>query len=150
MSDTWIPDEEWRTIVENVPLVSVDLVVRVGDGVLLGKRENDPARGEWFVPGGTVKKNERLVDAVHRIAREELGVDVDVERRLGAYEHLYDTSDVDGVDSKHYLANGFVVRPQSEAFTPDDQHADLRVFSPPFADLHPYVEAYLADAGLTE
>ncbi|MFC6988448.1 hypothetical protein ACFQJD_06505 [Haloplanus sp. GCM10025708] len=96
------------------------------------------------------QENERLDEAVHRVARAELGVDVAVERRLGAYEHLYDTSELDGVDSKHYLANGFVVRPESESFAPDDQHAEFRRFSPPFPDLHPYVEAYLADAGLAE
>jgi hypothetical protein len=49
-----IPPSEWRVIVENVPLVSVDLVVEHDGGVLLGKRENEPAQGEWFVPGGTV------------------------------------------------------------------------------------------------
>ncbi|MFB6122575.1 MAG: GDP-mannose mannosyl hydrolase [Haloferacaceae archaeon] len=170
MTDDWIPADEWRTIVANAPIVSVDLVVRVGDdaadderhradaesderadhGVLLGERRNPPAKGEWFVPGGRVRKNERLDEAVHRVAREELGVDVAIERRLGAYEHLYDASELDGVDSKHYLANGFVVRPASASFAPDDQHAELRRFSPPFPDVHPYVEAYLADAGLVE
>jgi colanic acid biosynthesis protein WcaH len=52
--DRWIPDDEWETIVANVPLVSVDLVIDYDGGVLLGKRENDPAKDEWFVPGGTV------------------------------------------------------------------------------------------------
>ena len=50
-TDNPIPDDEWRTIFANVPLVSVDLVIEHDGGVLLGKRENDPAKGEWFVPG---------------------------------------------------------------------------------------------------
>jgi colanic acid biosynthesis protein WcaH len=147
MSDRPIADDDWRTIVRNVPIVSVDLVVRHGDGVVLGRRENRPARGEWFVPGGRVKKDEGLDEAVHRIAAAELGVDVDIESRLGVYEHRYDESEFAAIPTKHYLANGFVVRPRSEAFAPDDQHAELRVFEPPFPDLHPYVEAYLRDTG---
>jgi colanic acid biosynthesis protein WcaH len=53
-TDKPIPDDEWCTIVANVPLVSVDLVIEHDDGVLLGKRENEPAKNEWVVPGGTV------------------------------------------------------------------------------------------------
>lgn len=150
MTDQRIPEAEWRTVVRNVPIVSVDLVVLDDGGVLLGRRENDPARGEWFVPGGRVRKDETLADAVHRIAADELGVDVTVERRLGAYEHFWEESEFEDVPTKHYLANGFVVRPTDGALTPDDQHAELRTFEPPFPDLHPYVEAYLRDAGLAE
>ena len=109
MTDTAnpIPDDEWRTIVANVPLVSVDLVIEHDGGVLLGKRENDPAKGEWFVPGGTVFKNERRIEAVHRVAEEELGESVVVDDCLGTSEHLYDTAETDGIDSKHYLATGY-------------------------------------------
>ena len=49
--DRWIPSEEWA-VVDNVPLVSVDLVAKHDGGVLLGRHENEPAKGEWFVPGG--------------------------------------------------------------------------------------------------
>jgi len=31
--DRWIPSDEWRTIVANVPLVSVDLVIEHDGGV---------------------------------------------------------------------------------------------------------------------
>jgi colanic acid biosynthesis protein WcaH len=139
-----IPPEEWGVVVANVPIVSVDLVVRHEGGVVLGKRTNPPAKGEWFVPGGTVFKNESLTDAVHRVAREELGIDVEIERSLGAYEHFYDTSEVDGVDSKHYLANAFVVSAGDAELQADDQHDELSVHRPPYSEqIHPYVRRYL-------
>ncbi|GGC48592.1 GDP-mannose mannosyl hydrolase [Haloferax sulfurifontis] len=141
--DAWIPDDEWETIVANVPLVSVDLVIRHEGGVVLGLRENDPARGEWFVPGGTVFKNETLTDAVHRVADKELGVDVTIQSRLGTFEHFYDTSEVDGVDSKHYLATVFEVTLDDDNLEMDAQHSKLEVFEPPYGNLHPYVERYL-------
>ncbi|ADE04487.1 low-salt glycan biosynthesis hydrolase Agl8 [Haloferax volcanii] len=140
---TRIPDDEWEAIVANVPLVSVDLVIRHEGGVLLGFRENEPARGEWFVPGGTVFKNETLTDALYRVADEELGVDVTIESRLGTFEHFYDTSDVEGIDSKHYLATAFEVTLDDDNLEMDTQHSQLKVFEPPYEGLHPYVERYL-------
>lgn len=148
--DRPIPRDDWETIVESVPLVSVDLVVRHGDGAVLGKRTNEPARGEWFVPGGVVRKGERLDEAVHRVAEAELGVSVEIERRLGAYEHFWDEADVESADGKHYVPVGYVVTTDADELAPDDQHADLRTVSPPVddVDLHPYVRDYLVDAGV--
>lgn len=146
-----VPPDDWETVVRHVPLVSVDLVVQHRGGVVLGERTNEPARGEWFVPGGTVRKGERLRDAVDRVAREELGLSVTVDRRLGVYEHLYDASEFATVDAKHYVPVGFLVTADPDAdLDPDDQHAAVRRFTPPFdgVDLHPYVAAYLTDAGL--
>lgn len=88
MSDAWIASDDWRTIVANMPIVSVDLLVRYEDGVLFGKRTNKPAQGYWFPPGGRVRKGETRRDAVNRVAREELGLEVDIVESLGAFEHI--------------------------------------------------------------
>ena len=85
----WIPDEVWSDFVERVPIRSVDLLVVTDDGLSLAKRQNEPAKGEWFVPGGRIQKGESLEEAVHRVARVEMGVDVVIEEELGAYDHLY-------------------------------------------------------------
>ncbi|WP_435127665.1 NUDIX domain-containing protein [Halobaculum sp. D14] len=149
----WVPDDVWADVVEYVPVPSVDLVVLCDGGVLLAKRRNEPARGEWFVPGGRIRKGERIEASVRRVAREELGVDVAVEAELGAYDHLYDTADVPDANGKHYVAHGYVVAPDSETFALDDQHDDARVFAPAELadlDLHPNVAAYLADAGVLD
>jgi colanic acid biosynthesis protein WcaH len=140
-----IPPSEGRAIVENVPLVSVDLVVEHDGGVLLGKRENEPAKGEWFVPGGTVLKNETRTEAVHRAAIEELGEAVAIDDCLGTYEHFYETSEIEGVETKHYVATAYRCHLEHDDpdLTGDDQHTALETFHPPFDDVHPYVERYL-------
>jgi hypothetical protein len=52
-------------VVARTPLVAVDLVlVRGGSEVLLGLRNNRPAQGFWFVPGGRIRKNEPLHTAL--------------------------------------------------------------------------------------
>lgn len=145
----WVSDEDWEVIVSNAPIVSVDLVVLTPDGVVLGRRENEPAKNLWFVPGGRVQKGERLDDAARRVAREELGVNVDIRERLGVYEHLYEASDVPGAGGKHYVPVGFVVETDTTTFETDDQHDTLSVFpTNDLPDLHEYVEEYLRDAGI--
>jgi len=45
-------------------LVSIDLIIRnARDEVLLGLRSNEPAKGFYFVPGGMIRKGERLGEA---------------------------------------------------------------------------------------
>jgi colanic acid biosynthesis protein WcaH len=150
MDTHWIPDGEWQTIVANVPIVSVDLVIRRGGGVLLGRRTNEPAKGDWFVPGGRVLKWETRREAVHRVAEEELGIEVEIVESLGAFEHRYESSDTEGVDSKHYLANGYVVDVSSGELDSDDQHDEFRVFESPPEPCHEYVRAYVDAASTLE
>jgi colanic acid biosynthesis protein WcaH len=143
--DKPISPEEYRTIARNVPIVSVDLLVHHDGGLVLGKRQNEPAKDEWFVPGGTVLKGETLIDAVHRVAQEELGSDVVVDGRLGTYEHFYDAAATEGVESKQYLATAFILTPRKATLEPDEQHDSLQVFDAPFPELHNYVERYIHD-----
>lgn len=146
MSDAWIPDDEWRTVVANVPIVSVDLLIRTDDGVLFGKRTNEPAKGYWFPPGGRVQKFETREEAVHRVAREECGLAVEIVESLGAFEHMYETASAAGVDEKHYLANGYVVDAVDGKLSIDDQHDAVQPFDAPPEPLNEYVRDYLTAA----
>ena len=61
-----------NTVVRLAPLVAIDLIIRNGrDEVLLGLRNNEPAKGCYFVPGGMVMKNERLAEAFTRLVKSE-------------------------------------------------------------------------------
>ncbi|QUO47727.1 NUDIX domain-containing protein [Halorubrum ruber] len=144
----WISDDVWEAIVENMPIVSVDLVVECPDGVVLGKRANEPAKGEWFVPGGRVRKGERLERAVHRIAEEELGIGVEIRDSLGAFQHFYETSEI-GCE-KHYVAHGFHVWTEATNFDTDKQHKALDVFERPPPNLHEYVRMYIDETSWSE
>ena len=67
--------ESFLEVVRLTPLISIDLVVRDPRGcLLLGLRNNRPAKDCWFVPGGRICKDERLDEAFRRIAHEELGL----------------------------------------------------------------------------
>lgn len=141
-----VSDDIWGAVVRNVPIPSVDLIVRTNGGILLARRQNEPAKGEWFVPGGRVQKGEKLTDTVMRVAKIELGVKVNIEQQLGAYDHLYAESDIPKSGGKHYVAHGYVVSPESESFELDSQHDQVRVFTEDnLPELHKYVKKYIDD-----
>lgn len=87
-----LPDEVFAQVVENAPLIAIDLLVEDQDRrVLLGCRSNPPAKGTWFVPGGRLWKNETLAGAFERITRDELGQAFGLEQSIfvGVYQHFY-------------------------------------------------------------
>src|SRR5437764_1005357 len=81
-----LPHDQFLKVLASTPLISIDLIPRDATAanepnyandtkILLGRRVNDPAKGTWFVPGGIVRKNEKLDHAFERILRAELGID---------------------------------------------------------------------------
>jgi colanic acid biosynthesis protein WcaH len=121
-------DQEFLRIVDATPLVSIDLIIRNEYGqALLGKRLNRPARDSWFVPGGRIRKNETVPQALARISRRELGVTITDAKLIGVFDHLYNDNFLaaPGV-STHYVVLGFAAQlPAAAALIPDDQHSEL-------------------------
>ena len=118
-------------IIEATPLVSIDLVIRnPSNKVLLGKRNNRPAMGYWFVPGGRIFKNETINQALKRISEVELGQDLSTKAPslLGAYDHIYEDNflNVKGINT-HYVVLAFVIALQQEIeVKSDEQHSELK------------------------
>lgn len=126
----WLDKAQFQQIVAATPLISLDLIVRNDQGqVLLGRRLNRPAQGYWFVPGGRVRKDERLNDAFLRLTQEELGLAAsrDSARLLGPYEHFY-TDNFSGYDfSTHYVVLGYELAWQGQQDAlPVSQHDQYR------------------------
>jgi colanic acid biosynthesis protein WcaH len=74
--------------------------------LLLGLRNNRPAQGCWFTPGGRIRKNEPLAKAMSRLALDEIGLHPNWLNRtimLGAWDHFYPDSAFDPGISTHYI-----------------------------------------------
>lgn len=116
----------FKCIVKNAPLISIDLIIEDdNNSFLLGRRNNRPARGFWFVPGGRILKNESLDDAFLRITSSELGVlfDRNSAHFIGVYEHFYDDNFSGELFSTHYVVLAFKLK-ISKQFIPSnhEQH----------------------------
>ena len=78
-----LDDKLFRNIVQNVPLVSIDLVVfNQENKMLVGFRCNNPAKGFWFVPGSRIFKDENIKSAFERISIKELNYKLKIKRPL--------------------------------------------------------------------
>jgi colanic acid biosynthesis protein WcaH len=129
-----IPTKDYLEVVRNAPIVSIDLIVYNPRGeVLLGWRNNRPAAGCWFVPGGRVLKGERLADAVARVARDELGLELAPGEAefVGPFEHFYEDNFADAPDvPTHFVVLAHRIETFEGLAAPaDDQHHELRWWS---------------------
>jgi len=79
--------EEFRFIFGKVPRLTVEAVIRSPDGVLLTLRRIEPCEGLWHLPGGTVHFGEKLTEAVQRITKREVGLEVGAMELLGYIEY---------------------------------------------------------------
>ena len=116
---------EYRRIMETMPVVCIDCVVRNEKGeYLLLKRANEPLKGEYWVPGGRLHRNELLEDAVHRKMREELGIAVEILECLGFYEEFFEKTAQDAANGFHAISFLYLVRPLKDEIELDAQSSD--------------------------
>jgi len=77
------------------------------DELLLIRRGNPPFQGYWSVPGGKVNWGEPLEDALKREIREELQVEVEVEKLAGIVESIIEEN---GEVKYHYILIDYFCR----------------------------------------
>ena len=65
------------------PKVAAGVIVTIDDKVVLLKRNIEPGFGKWVFPGGYVDAGEPTDVAAVREAREEVGLEVEVNELLG-------------------------------------------------------------------
>lgn len=127
---TFIPPDTYKTIIESLPILCVDVMITNENGeYLLVRRANEPLKGEWWVPGGRVLKSEPLENAVKRKIKEELGIDVKVVGPVGYYEDQYDKNPHETISPLHTVGIVFHARLLTTNVTLDGQSSEWRFFN---------------------
>lgn len=109
-----LSQEEFDVIYKKVPRLTVEIIVQSKNGVYLTKRDIEPCKSMWHLPGGTVRFGEKLTEAVERIAKRELGIKVKSSKLLGYIEY-----------PSHYLNE--LDSPVGIAFLVEDYNGDIKV-----------------------
>tara|TARA_B110001469_G_C9549075_1_gene272453 strand:+ start:93 stop:530 length:438 start_codon:yes stop_codon:yes gene_type:complete len=118
--------QTFKVVVRSAPLVSIDLIVKNNNMFLLGKRVNNPAKDYLFSVGGRVYKNEKINDAIMRIADSELGVSLkSTPKFIGVFEHFYDNSIYENV-STHYVNLAYEMETEELLRLPTEQHNEYQ------------------------
>ena len=125
-----LDDQTFKTVINSTPLISIDLLVKKDNKILLGKRINKPAQGYLFSIGGRVYKNESIQQATARIAKTELNIELKLTPKFaGVFEHFYDDGIYKDV-STHYINLAYEVDINNEILNlPNDQHNEYQWLS---------------------
>lgn len=101
----FIPEYTYRKIQMSLPVLCVDVMIRYKGKYLLIKRNEEPMRDVYWVPGGRVLKNESLRSAAKRKIREETGLVPYEMEMVGIYEDQYEESSLGRIpDGYHTVA----------------------------------------------
>jgi len=122
-----IPSEDFKMIVENMPIVCIDGVIENEKGeYLLVKRKNEPLKGEYWVPGGRLLKNEKLEDAINRKMEQELSTKVKVGKILGFFEKVFEKTHLNVHSGFHGISFVFLLTPLDQNIMLDNQSTDWK------------------------
>jgi colanic acid biosynthesis protein WcaH len=144
--------EAYEQLMRMAPIACVEVAIfnPSGEDILLAKRTNMPAQGEYYVPGGGIRKNETIRGAAIRQMQDELGVTLDISRLATPLvaEDLWGNSRFPGV-VYHAIAIYFAYRLKDDeyanlAITLDGQHNEWAWFSRSDKSLHPFVKSRIA------
>jgi mutator protein MutT len=102
----------------HVPCVGAIIVDERGR-LLLVRRANPPAAGQWSLPGGRIEPGETPSQAVAREVREETGLIVDVGRLVGSVQRP-------GPDGRVYAIADYECTPVGGVLAAGDDATDAR------------------------
>ncbi|MBD3402596.1 NUDIX domain-containing protein [candidate division GN15 bacterium] len=103
------------------PALTVDIIIRYpNDEIVLIRRANDPFKNQWAIPGGFVDIGETVEQAAVREAKEETGLEVQLDRLVGVY------SDPNRDPRGHTVSVVFLARPTGGTLQADTDAADTR------------------------
>ncbi|MHA1772007.1 MAG: NUDIX hydrolase [Candidatus Thorarchaeota archaeon] len=106
------------------PICGVGAFVIGSNGLLMARRDKEPGKGLWSVPGGAVELGETQEDAAKREILEETGIHIEILRLLGTADLI--ERDSDGNIMFHYVLNHYIARPldtETHSETPDGEVA---------------------------
>jgi 8-oxo-dGTP diphosphatase len=106
------------------PIIGVGAVIVEGSRALLVRRNTEPVRGEWSVPGGMLELGEKLRDGVRREALEETGVEVEAGEVLDVFDSIF--TDALGQTQYHYVLIDYLCRPVSGQARAGSDVSDVR------------------------
>jgi ADP-ribose pyrophosphatase YjhB (NUDIX family) len=138
-----LPLEKYKEFMDIVPITTVDVLFFNRDmtETLLFKRKNEPLKEVYFSLGGSLKKNETLIDGAVRQAFRETGVYVNKDLLFygGTQDEIHPNSSFEGI-SYHAVDSYFGYILEKEEIILDFQHSEYKWFSISDETLHHFIK----------
>jgi len=135
-------------VIRLTPIASIDILCIHKNNVLLGKRQNNPAKDTLFNPGSKIFKLETIPQAIRRVVKNEIGLSITDMKRfrfLTATDHIYHNNFLDDSFKTHYISLSYVIHLTDDEITLiqyDDQHDSLQWFDIKSTIQHPLLHPY--------
>lgn len=124
-----LPEKDYKKVLDTMPVVCVDgLIINSQNQYLLVKRNNEPLKGEFWLPGGRLHKNELLETSIKRKIFEELGTEVSIVKFLGYFEEFFDVTEQKTKGGFHAISFVFLLKLLSDKISLDNQASEWRWF----------------------
>lgn len=102
------------------PFSTVDVITFQEDSFILTKRNITPYKGMWHLPGGIIRKGEKLEYTSKRAVKSELNIDVKLEKFLGVYENP--------IRTRHDISHVFIASIAKGEIKNDFQSTSVKFF----------------------
>jgi len=116
-----IPENLFEQIKKEFPFSCVDAILIRDNQFLLVKRKIPPYKNKWSLPGGIIKRGQKIKQKLMEVGREELGVKFVVIKELGTYEKIY--------NNRHDISRCFLVKTKSKNIKLNFQASDWKFFN---------------------
>ena len=110
------------------PIPGVGAIVVGRRGILLARRDKDPAKGFWSFPGGGVELGETQEASTIREVEEETGIKCEIVDFVSTADLI--TKDASGQIEFHFLLNHFLARALTEETRPETEDGEVGWFHP--------------------
>jgi colanic acid biosynthesis protein WcaH len=148
------PLDEYLTVIKNTQLMAIDLIVsNEKNEILLGYRNNEPAKNTWFTFGSRVYKSETFENACERISKNEIGTLIQLKNciKRGVYKHNYTNNFNNNDFGTNYIVFAYEYKCNEKdlVIKGDDQHSVFSWFNineiMALDNVHEYVKNYFVD-----
>ena len=96
------------------------------NGVLLVRRDKDPGKGTWSLPGGAIEIGESQEETLIREIREETGIESRIVELVGTADVVI--PDSEGMIEYHYVINHYLAAAMTDKTRPESPDAEVKWF----------------------
>jgi colanic acid biosynthesis protein WcaH len=133
----WIPQPLYNKIAKCIPIISVEALIVRGDELLFLRRINEPAKGEWWFPGGRIRKGESIEQTLRREVKEETGLIIIAYKLINVYSRVF--------PERHDVTIAYLCRCKKGEVKLNDEHSECAFFKAAPEGLHRYLVETVRD-----